>query len=533
MDFELRLPEKRKHSLRELGKRFWIPVFLAFAGLLGVGTYLFLNARASTGTVTVNRVSSTRTRSDGTTVNTSLIRYGTDESNTTATWGTYRYNVVTSSDDYTGMCLQPNITGPDGESFSLTVDTSTYSLITKEIMLVSIDGLDSTIQSAFESANPDFWDDLSLSVSNLRYRTRGSTTGYAPYYYTDYYYGATWSGCGSVGSSSDCTDISKSKVPYADYIYALGHMMIGSYVNEISYGLTVDETNTVEDGARAIVAWFDANPTYKTRASEYDLYTTVVDETGTVQKIGWLEYAGPSTPTRIRIYKASTTGTALSGAVFSVNGSLYTTSGGYTDWIEVDAGTITYYETTAPTGYTGYSLAQTCTAVSQTDVTCPAVQNQKIASAYVKIKKVDSETLSASSRGSVSVAGSVYGVYNSAGTQVTTITIDSDGTGTSAASLSEGTYYIQETTAPTGYTANSTQKLTFSVTSSDDGTTKDLTSSSTVCTSSSTSACYFTDTIIKGAFSLTKTGYELSTSGSASSRNLGGVYFTAVNKSDS
>ncbi len=162
--------------------------------------------------------------------------------------------------------------------------------------------------------------------------------------------------------------------------------------------------------------------------------------------------------------------------------------------------------------------------------------------ARVKINKVDSETLSADARGSVSVAGSKYGVYTSGGIRISTITIGydengnatGDGTGVSADEIPEGNdYYIQEYDAATGYELDDTQKLTFSVLASDAGTTIDLTSSSDVCTANSTSACYFTDDITKGKFKFSKVGYQLSDSGEASTRNLSGIYFTAVNKADS
>ena len=528
------LEAKKKNSFRRFfqnrGKKFWVPIFSLAVLALGFGAWAILNAMASSGSVTVYKVSNSRTRSDNTQVDTSLIRYGVDPDNSNRTWGTYRYNVVASGGSYTGMCLQPNISGPDNQSFSITVDSSTDALTMKELMLVSIDGLDSTVQNAFNSANPNFWENLAAKVSNLRVIT-SHPIGYSPYYYTDYYYNATWSGCGTAGSSSDCSDLSKSKVPKSDYVYALGHMMIGSYVNQIGYGLTTTEVNDVEAAARSIEAWFNSNTTYKTRASEYDLYTTIVPDETSVQKIGWLEYRGPSTG-KFKICKQSTTGDYLQGAVFTIGSQTYTTgSDGCTGYIEVEPATITYYETTAPTGYIGYSAAQTCTVEAGDAKTCNAHTNQKIATARVKIKKVDSETSACTARGSVSVQGTVFSVKNSSNTEVSTITIGSDCTGTSG-TINEGTYTITEKTASTGYKTNGAS-IQVTIGSGDDGKTLDFTTSSTTCGTNTTSACWFKDDIIKGKVSFTKTGFELATNGDSSSRPLGGISFTAVNKSDS
>ena len=150
-------------------------------------------------------------------------------------------------------------------------------------MLVSIDGLDSSIKNAFDNANSGFWSNVASNVQNLQ--RRDTSVGYGECVLTDYYFGVCYSGCGG-GACDSLT----SQVPVSDYTYALGHMMIGSYVNQISYGInTTTGINAVENGARTIENWFNNNSTWQAKASEYELYETVVSSSSGVQKIGWLE----------------------------------------------------------------------------------------------------------------------------------------------------------------------------------------------------------------------------------------------------
>lgn len=524
------------------GKAFWVPIFTLGIALLGFGIYSAVRAVTPVGsTVTISVANNYRHY----TYDSNAIYYGVSSSDWKP-WSTRWYNVAGND----AMCLQAWKNSPSGSGPALSFTDETRETLLKRVMLATVPSYSDASVAAggpnyYSLFNASYdWSSKTSAITNLmtrdtnivygstdpRYRNNGSTSE-DQVKYVDYYYG-----CSGYYTSCDMS-LSNSEVDSRDAIFAVGHMIGSSIYNNYStdsyFGLNSSDKSVV-DGVRGdINSWFGSH--YPNATDAYEVYVSYLTDDASKQTVGWLEYAG--TPvTRIRFYKASTTGAPLAGAVFSIGSSTYTTgSDGYTSWIEVDPGSITYYETTAPSGYVGYTSAQSCTAVQGSDVTCTAQQNRKVNSVYVKINKLDAETLSYAARGSVSVVGSTYGVYNSAGAQLATITIGSDGTGTSSAAIAEGTgYYIKEISAATGYTANTSQKITFNVTSSDtDGSTKNFTSSSTACTSSSTSACYFTDTIIKGKFSMTKTGYELSSSGSASSRNLGGISFTAVNQSDS
>ena len=517
----MHLEVKRSGKIRERFAKLFqkkalvIPVFSLVVVALGFGIYSAVRGYSSTDTAHVTKKTNSRSYTKGT-VDTSFIRYGVDPDNANTTWGTYRYNVSTSTGDHTGMCLQPNISGPNDQDFYITTNTTSDAQLIKEIMLVSIDGLDSSIKNAFDNANSGFWSNVASNVQNLQ--RRDTSVGYGECVLTDYYFGVCYSGCGG-GACDSLT----SQVPVSDYTYALGHMMIGSYVNQISYGInTTTGINAVENGARTIENWFNNNSTWQAKASEYELYETVVSSSSGVQKIGWLEYVGPSTG-EFRICKKSDTGDNLQGAVFTVGSQTYTTgSNGCTSYIEVDPQTLTYYETTPPSGYVGYSGAQSCTVTAGAQITCDAHTNSKIPTAYIKIKKVNSVNSGVSYAG-LTVVGTVFSVKNSSGIEVATITIGSDGTGTSSTSLPVGTYTITEKSATTGYTTNS-NSLTVTLNSNNTATspaTVDMTGNA------------FSNTPIYGKISLTKTGYEMTASGSAGSRNLAGVYFNAVNQSDS
>ncbi|MBR2587409.1 VaFE repeat-containing surface-anchored protein [Candidatus Saccharibacteria bacterium] len=560
MQEELRL--ENKHTLNKLGKKFWIPVFALLAAALIIGTFSIVRAITSSGDATwIDSAASVGGyEHDGA----YPIYYGTD-TNTSGwkPWSTRWYKVTTSSGTSDAMCLEASLTTPSGSG-----TTSINHMDVERIMLATVP---SYSEASVAAGGPDYytlfansfdWSSYTSQITNLMTRDTNivyasndsraniNSSGEEIVKYTDYYYG-----CSNYYNSSCNKSLSNSEVNLTDAIFAMGHMMASGVYSSDYFGLTSADISVLSTVQYAIDTWFDNN--YPNATDEYQSYTTFVSSESNTQSVGWLEYSGP-TSTEFRIHKTDTNGNDLSGATFAVYYcddvncrtastliGTYATTNGYTDCISLDSSKvmdgyvrIRFYETVAPPGYKldstnnneAYAVGTTCS-----DGTTRAQNNEKATSVYVKINKFDAETLSSASRGSVSVVGSTYGVYNSAGTEVASITIGSDGTGTSNTVISEGTnYYIQEKSAATGYTANSSQRITFSVSSSDaDGSTKNFTSSSTACSSSSTSACYFTDSVIKGRFSLSKTGYELGTNGSSSSRNLSGIYFTAVNKADS
>ncbi len=157
-------------------------------------------------------------------------------------------------------------------------------------------------------------------------------------------------------------------------------------------------------------------------------------------------------------------------------------------------------------------------------------------SAYIKIEKATNPSDSdfAGSLG-LTVAGTQFSVFNSNNVQVDTITIGVDGTGISNA-LGAGTYTIKEDpnhTTP-GYSVNDAG-ITVTITTADNGRTIDLTGTSTACANGASfsfgsGGCTFYNDVIKGKISFSKRGYELSDSGSPTWRDLGGIYFEAVNQ---
>lgn len=78
---------------------------------------------------------------------------------------------------------------------------------------------------------------------------------------------------------------------------------------------------------------------------------------------------------------------------------------------------------------------------------------------YLAIKKVSANASAVNGNSYYSLSGAVYTVYtgaNKTGTNKGSITTDANGNGTTSLTLAPGTYYLHETTAPTGYQLNDT-----------------------------------------------------------------------------
>ncbi|MBR3232691.1 VaFE repeat-containing surface-anchored protein [Candidatus Saccharibacteria bacterium] len=511
-----------KGFFQNRGKKFWIPIFVFAIAGLGFGIYSAVRAITSAGDATTITVANNYR---GYTYDSNAIYYGAASS--WQPWSTRWYNV--NGND--AMCLQASKTTPTG-SGTAAINTTNV----KQIMLATVPSYSAASVAA---GGPDYYslfnaqynwssktsairnlmtrdDDTNIVYSTSDPRARTNSSGEEIVKYTDYYYG-----CNSYYSTGCNKSLAGSLVDSRDAIFAIGHMAASGVYAGDYYALDANDKAVVQGVATDINQWFASN--YPNAADEYESYTTWVDATH--QTIGWLEYKGPSSPTRIRVCKKSTTGTMLQGAVFSFSfgtPTYYTTgSDGCTAWIEVDATSIYYTETTAPTGYVIYSNEQTCTVTTEhADNTCWAHDNEQVPTAYIKIKKV-ADANSGTTYAGLTVVGTVFSV-KSGSTEVATITIGSDGTGTTNVSLPVGTYTITEKTATAGFNTNSTS-MTVTLDSSNTASnpaTVDMTGSP------------FRNDVIKGKISLTKTGYELAANGSASSRNLGGITFTAVNKAD-
>lgn len=135
-------------------------------------------------------------------------------------------------------------------------------------------------------------------------------------------------------------------------------------------------------------------------------------------------------------------------------GTLTTNSSGSASLV-VPAGTVSVKEKTAPKGFSVDNETHTVTMdgnktlnVSDTPIIYEYNINLTKTSANVSITNGDS---------GYSLAGAVYKIYNSSGTEVASITTDSSGKGTSNVKLKNGTYTAVESKAPPGYALDTTR----------------------------------------------------------------------------
>ena len=147
------------------------------------------------------------------------------------------------------------------------------------------------------------------------------------------------------------------------------------------------------------------------------------------------------------IYTPTVTSNALLG-------TLTTNSSGSASLV-VPAGTVSVKEKTAPKGFSVDNETHTVTMdgnktlnVSDTPIIYEYNINLTKTSANVSITNGDS---------GYSLAGAVYKIYNSSGTEVASITTDSSGKGSSSAKLKNGTYTAVESKAPPGYALDTTR----------------------------------------------------------------------------
>lgn len=147
------------------------------------------------------------------------------------------------------------------------------------------------------------------------------------------------------------------------------------------------------------------------------------------------------------IYTPTVTSNALLG-------TLTTNSSGSASLV-VPAGTVSVKEKTAPKGFSVDNETHTVTMdgnktlnVSDTPIIYEYNINLTKTSANVSITNGDS---------GYSLAGAVYKIYNSSGTEVASITTDSSGKGTSNVKLKNGTYTAVEAKAPPGYALDTTR----------------------------------------------------------------------------
>ena len=147
------------------------------------------------------------------------------------------------------------------------------------------------------------------------------------------------------------------------------------------------------------------------------------------------------------IYTPTVTSNALLG-------TLTTNSSGSASLV-VPAGTVSVKEKTAPKGFSVDNETHTVTMdgnktlnVSDTPIIYEYNINLTKTSANVSITNGDS---------GYSLAGAVYKIYNTSGTEVASITTNSSGKGSSNVKLKNGTYTAVESKAPPGYALDTTR----------------------------------------------------------------------------
>lgn len=127
------------------------------------------------------------------------------------------------------------------------------------------------------------------------------------------------------------------------------------------------------------------------------------------------------------------------------------------------------------------------------------------------ITKSSGNTSITNGNSNYSLAGAVYSVYNAAsgGSPIGSITTGSNGSGTTTLTLNPGTYYLEETTAPTGYVRNTTRQA-FTITAGQPTTV---------------STGILVDTPITGTVSITKSSSDTSITNGNSSYSLAGAVY--------
>ena len=147
------------------------------------------------------------------------------------------------------------------------------------------------------------------------------------------------------------------------------------------------------------------------------------------------------------IYTPTVTSNALLGTI--------TTNSSGSASLVVPAGTVSVKEKTAPKGFSVDNETHTVTMdgnktlnVSDTPIIYEYNINLTKTSANVSITNGDS---------GYSLAGAVYKIYNSSGTEVASITTNSSGKGSSNVKLKNGTYTAVESKAPPGYALDTTR----------------------------------------------------------------------------
>lgn len=240
-----------------------------------------------------------------------------------------------------------------------------------------------------------------------------------------------------------------------------GNKLTISTTKEYPSGVVATGSRTIGDDSN--LAW------WKCSDSSIQLIATPLGKTKTVRSYLKVQTVTPSYYIYLKKSSADTSMTngdnrySLKGAVYTVysgNTAVATiatdASGyGYTN-VALQNGRYSIKETTSPKNYYKDKTTHWVTisygdaALNVSDVPIPLEYSINLTktSANVSITNGDS---------GYSLAGAVYKIYNSSGTEVASITTDSSGKGTSNVKLKNGTYTAVESKAPPGYALDTTR----------------------------------------------------------------------------
>lgn len=263
--------------------------------------------------------------------------------------------------------------------------------------------------------------------------------------------------------------VTDSKSVAAYYTYTCNGITFTKNGNKLTISTTKEyPSGVVATGSRTIgddsnLAW------WKCTDSAIQLIATPLGKTKTVRSYLKVQTVTPSYYIYLKKSSADTSMTngdnrySLKGAVYTVysgNTAVATivtdASGyGYTN-VALQNGRYSIKETTSPKNYykdetthwVTISYGDAALNVSDAPIPLEYSINLTKTSANVSITNGDS---------GYSLAGAVYKIYNSSGTEVASITTDSSGKGTSNVKLKNGTYTAVEAKAPPGYALDTTR----------------------------------------------------------------------------
>lgn len=260
---------------------------------------------------------------------------------------------------------------------------------------------------------------------------------------------------------------SKSVAAYYTYTYngitftKNGNKLTISTTKEYPSGVVATGSRTIGDDSN--LAW------WKCTDSSIQLIATPLGKTKTVRSYLKVQTVTPSYYIYLKKSSADTSMTngdnrySLEGAVYTVysgNTAVATIATdalgyGYTN-VALQNGRYSIKETTSPKNYykdetthwVTISYGDAALNVSDAPIPLEYSINLTKTSANISITNGDS---------GYSLAGAVYKIYNSSGTEVASITTDSSGKGSSSAKLKNGTYTAVESKAPPGYALDTTR----------------------------------------------------------------------------